>query len=259
MVRAGGRLRRAAAEGRARCGRPWSRWAPPPGRSRSRRTPGTDTLVDEDSARVQGDRGLPPGLRRRRRRSCWSRRTCGKLVLTKDLRPLFELETCLAGGTELAAQLPRREKQPLPAVCDEIAELAPEQGRLRAGDLPLPERRPDPAGCCRARSAARARRPAGGRQAARAGAPRSGRLGARAAAGRAGRRAAGPRPVPEPARAARAPVRDHLAIPRLDDPNFVSRVVFDQSQAGRHAQGALRLPLPERRRGADHRSGCGPT
>ncbi len=48
-----------------------------------------------------------------------------KLVLTKDLQPLFELETCLAGGTQLGATLPRRQGTPLPAVCDQIAELAP--------------------------------------------------------------------------------------------------------------------------------------
>src|SRR5437762_2108585 len=31
-----------------------------------------------------------------------------KLVLTKDLEPLFELEECFAGGTQLAAALPHR-------------------------------------------------------------------------------------------------------------------------------------------------------
>ena len=54
-----------------------------------------------------------------------ARQDLRQLVLTKDLSALFELETCLAGGTDLAEQLPRRENRPLPEVCDEIAELAP--------------------------------------------------------------------------------------------------------------------------------------
>ena len=48
-----------------------------------------------------------------------------KLVLTKDLEPLFELEECFAGGTQLAEALPHRRKQPLPPVCGEIAKLHP--------------------------------------------------------------------------------------------------------------------------------------
>ena len=35
--------------------------------------------------------------------------------------------------------------------------------------------------------------------------------------------------------------------PSLDDPNFVSTLVFDSDQARRHAQAALRLPVPEPR------------
>ena len=46
-------------------------------------------------------------------------------ILTQDLQALFELETCLAGGTELAENLPRRSQEPLPEVCERIAELAP--------------------------------------------------------------------------------------------------------------------------------------
>ena len=32
----------------------------------------------------------------------------------------------------------------------------------------------------------------------------------------------------------------------LNDPNFVSALVFDPSRGARHAEGALRLPVPER-------------
>src|SRR5436189_72183 len=56
-----------------------------------------------------------------------------KLVLTKDLEPLFELEECFAGGTELAASLPHRQKQPLPPVCDQIAKLHPSQSVFGPG------------------------------------------------------------------------------------------------------------------------------
>ena len=85
---------------------------------------GTETLVDRDSAEFQaterfresfGDEAAVVLVREDLRR----------LTLTGDLQALFELETCLAGGTELAETLPRRQGAPLPEVCDQIAELAP--------------------------------------------------------------------------------------------------------------------------------------
>jgi hydrophobe/amphiphile efflux-3 (HAE3) family protein len=91
---------------------------------------GTDTLVDEDSREFQaterfreefGDDSAVILVREDLR----------KLVLTQDLQPLFELETCLAGGTEFATTLPRQQNKPLPEVCDRIAELAP--GRVVFG------------------------------------------------------------------------------------------------------------------------------
>lgn len=91
---------------------------------------GTDTLVDEDSREFQaterfreefGDDSAVILVREDLR----------KLVLTQELQKLFELETCLAGGTDIAATLPRRRNQPLPEVCDEIADLAP--GRVVFG------------------------------------------------------------------------------------------------------------------------------
>jgi uncharacterized protein len=85
---------------------------------------GTETLVDEDSRefkateRFREDFGDDAAV-------VLVRQDVRQLVLTKDLQPLFELETCLAGGTELGDTLPRREDEPLPEVCDRIAELAP--------------------------------------------------------------------------------------------------------------------------------------
>ena len=85
---------------------------------------GTDTLVDDDSEEVRAtDRfheqfGDEPVI-------VLAREDLRQLVLTDDLQKLFELESCLAGGTDLAAQLPQSSKQPLPEVCDQIADLAP--------------------------------------------------------------------------------------------------------------------------------------
>ncbi len=85
---------------------------------------GTDTLVDEDSEEVRAtDRfheqfGDEPVV-------VLARQDLRKLVLTEDLLRLFELESCFAGGTQLAEQLPQRPQKPLPEVCSEIADLAP--------------------------------------------------------------------------------------------------------------------------------------
>ena len=83
---------------------------------------GTDTLVSKGSAEFEAtekfheDFGDEPVI-------ILGEEDLRKLVLTRDLQSLFELETCLAGGTQLAASLPQREKRPLPGVCDQIAEL----------------------------------------------------------------------------------------------------------------------------------------
>ena len=84
---------------------------------------GTETLVDE---------GSPEFAATERFRDQFGddaavvlvREDLQRLVLTEDLRPLFELETCLAGGTPIATTLPRS-REPLPEVCEEIADLAP--------------------------------------------------------------------------------------------------------------------------------------
>jgi hydrophobe/amphiphile efflux-3 (HAE3) family protein len=85
---------------------------------------GTETLVDEDSRefkateRFREDFGDDAAV-------ILVRGNLRQLVLTKDLQSLFELETCLAGGTEFGATLPIRDERPLPEVCDRIADLAP--------------------------------------------------------------------------------------------------------------------------------------
>ena len=85
---------------------------------------GTETLVDEDSREFRAterfgeDFGADSAV-------VLVREDLRKLVLTEDLGKLLELEACLAGGTEISAALPVSEEQPLPEVCEEIAEMAP--------------------------------------------------------------------------------------------------------------------------------------
>ena len=85
---------------------------------------GTDTLVSKGSSEFQATQdfhqkfGDEPVI-------VLVKEDLRKLVLTKDLEPLFELEECFAGGTQLAQALPHKTKEPLPPVCDRIAQLRP--------------------------------------------------------------------------------------------------------------------------------------
>lgn len=85
---------------------------------------GTDTLLDRGSASYRATErfrqafGDDAAL-------ILAREDLGKLLTGDDLRALFELETCLAGGTELGSDLPRRPGKPLPEVCDRIERLVP--------------------------------------------------------------------------------------------------------------------------------------
>jgi uncharacterized protein len=85
---------------------------------------GTETLVDEDSReftateRFREDFGDEAAV-------VLVRGSLRELLLTQDLGKLLELEACLAGGTPIAETLPVAQGEPLPGVCDEIAELAP--------------------------------------------------------------------------------------------------------------------------------------
>jgi uncharacterized protein len=151
-----------------------------------------------------------------------------KLVLTKDLEPLFELEECFAGGTQLAQSLPTRQKQPLPPVCDQIAKLRPSHSVFGpATFLYL-----SVAGIQQALQG----QIGGAQQQAQAVAEQARRAAAKKGASSA-----------EQQQAANAAAQQVLgqfqqsliqvalqygitSIPRLDDPTFVSRVVFDESK-----------------------------
>jgi hypothetical protein len=93
---------------------------------------GTDTLVSKGSSEFRATQdfhqkfGDEPVI-------VLAKEDLRKLVLTKDLEPLFELEECFAGGTQLAASLPHRKTQPLPPVCDQISKLHPSRSVFGPG------------------------------------------------------------------------------------------------------------------------------
>ncbi len=188
---------------------------------------GTDTLVSKGSSEYRAtqafhqDFGDEPVV-------VLAREDLRKLVLTRDLEPLFELEECFAGGTQLAAALPHRRKEPLPPVCGQIAKLHPSRSVFGpATFLYLSV--------------------AGIQQALQGqigGATQEARLAARNAQRAAAKTGASPAQQQQAASAAAQQVLGQFqsglvqlalkygitSVPRLDDPNFVSRVVFDQSK-----------------------------
>jgi uncharacterized protein len=151
-----------------------------------------------------------------------------KLVLTKDLEPLFELESCFAGGTQLAQALPRKQKEPLPPVCDRIAQLRPSHSVFGpATFLYL-----SVAGIQQALQG----QIGGAAQQARAAADQARKQAAKRGASAAEQEQA----ANSAAQAVLSQFQSSLvqvaleygitSLPRLDDPDFVSRVVFDESK-----------------------------
>jgi predicted RND superfamily exporter protein len=188
---------------------------------------GTDTLVSKGSPEFKAteafhrDFGDEPVI-------VLVKEDLRKLVLTKDLEPLFELEECLAGGTQLAKSLPHRTRRPLPPVCDRIAQLRPSRSVFGPGTFLYLS-------------------VAGIQQALQGqigGAGQAAQLAGRRAARRAAQRGASQAEQQQAANAAAQQVlrgfQGNLiqvalkygitSIPRLDDPSFVSRVVFDESK-----------------------------
>jgi uncharacterized protein len=188
---------------------------------------GTDTLVDEGSGefkateRFHEDFGDEPVI-------VLVEEDLQKLVLTKDLQSLFELETCLAGGTQLAESLPRREKQPLPVVCNRIAQLQPS----RAVFGPATFLYLSVAGIQQAL------------QGQIGGAVETARNAAKEARKRAAEQGLSASEQEEAGNAAAQQILSQFqgnlvqvalqygitSVPRLDDPQFVSRVVFAEGQ-----------------------------
>ncbi len=188
---------------------------------------GTDTLVDEDSAEFQaterfrekfGDDAAVVLVREDLR----------KLVLTEDLEALFELETCLAGGTELGSVLPRRQNEPLPEVCDRIAELAPSRVVFGPATFLF-------------QSVAQIQQVfqeqvGGAQQTAQAAAQEAQRRAARQGLSEEEQRQAGQAAAQQvtasfQATLAQLALQFNLtSLPAIDDPEFVSRVVFDPAK-----------------------------
>jgi hypothetical protein len=188
---------------------------------------GTDTLVSKGSSEYKAtqafhqDFGDEPVI-------VLVKEDLRKLVLTRDLEPLFELEECLAGGTQLAASLPHRQKEPLPPVCDQIAKLRPSHSVFGPGTFLYLS-------------------VAGIQQALQGqigGATQAAQLAGQRAKQAAAKQGASPAQQQQAANAAAQAVVGQFqsglaqvaikygitSIPRLDDPNFVSRVVFDESK-----------------------------
>jgi predicted RND superfamily exporter protein len=188
---------------------------------------GTDTLVSKSSSEYKATQdfhqefGDEPVI-------VLAKEDLRKLVLTKDLEPLFELEECFAGGTQLAASLPHRKKQPLPPVCDQIAKLHPSRSVFGPGTFLYLS----VAGIQQALQG----QIGGASQAAR----EAGQRAARAAANRGASTAEQQQAGNAAAQQVLSQFQSQLiqvalkygitSVPRLDDPNFVSRVVFDQSK-----------------------------
>jgi uncharacterized protein len=188
---------------------------------------GTDTLVNKGSSEYKAtqafhqDFGDEPVI-------VLVKEDLRKLVLTKDLEPLFELEECFAGGTQLAASLPHRKKQPLPPVCEQIAKLHPSRSVFGPGTFLYLS----VAGIQQALQG----QIGGASQAAREAGKRAAQAAAKRGASTAEQQQAGNAAAQQllsqfQSQLVQVALKYGItAIPRLDDPNFVGRVVFDQSK-----------------------------
>ncbi|HEX3563644.1 MAG TPA: MMPL family transporter, partial [Solirubrobacterales bacterium] len=188
---------------------------------------GTDTLVNKGSSEYKATQdfhqefGDEPVI-------VLAKEDLRKLVLTKDLEPLFELEECFAGGTQLAASLPHQTKKPLPPVCDQIAKLHPSRSVFGPGTFLYLS----VAGIQQALQG----QIGGASQAAQ----QAGQRAAKAAANRGASTAEQQQAASAASQQVLSQFQSQLiqvalrygitSIPRLDDPNFVSRVVFDPSK-----------------------------
>ncbi len=188
---------------------------------------GTETLVDADSReagateRFREEFGDDPTV-------VLVRQDLRELLLTGDIEPLFELETCLAGGTALGEEAPRRENRPLPPVCDEIAELAPSLAVIGPASFLYQS-------ASQIQLALRGQVGSANRAAKRA-AQAAQRSAAEAGASESEQRAAGEAAAQEVVRRFQAELlRLGLQFgitgpPQFGDPEFANRVVFDPEQ-----------------------------
>ena len=169
-----------------------------------------------------------------------------QLVLTQDLGKLLLLEGCVSGNAppdELTRGVPT------PAVCNELAESKPARvvygpatflNQFAQQAIALLQQQSQ-----QSVAASDAAAIAAYKQSLREGLPESE---ARAAA-EVAKQAVLDEFI---ANAQRLAARYGLSgVPSLDDPNYVSQVVFDSGLRGRHAEGQVLLSLPVERFGAD--------
>ena len=197
-----------------------------------------------------------PALRRRRGRTCWCASRSAKLVLTADLERLIA-----PGG------LPRRQRAQgrEPVRRREQAVRGARRSSSRSRSSTAPAR----SSTSRSRQIQDAVQRAAGRRSSGAGAEAVNaalRAGARrratrkaepqapAAAGAAARAGAGTDATRSSSRSSRASRASRRSTTRA----FISQLVFDPARGAGHAEGALRLPLPEPRRCADPGAAASP-
>ena len=209
---------------------------------------GTDPLVDSGSATYRRDPGLRAQVRRRRRSSSSSRATSTSSCSPRDLGKLLALEGCLSGNVEGGKVFTDR---PAPAPCAALAASRAGAGgarRRRPSSTSPRSRRPTFSRASRRPRSSRRARPPRRRSsapAARASATEQQQAAANAAA------AGGPDASSGSGYCSSRSQYGQTGLPRLDDPTFVSAVVFDPARPGARRSRASAICLPELRRRAD--------
>ena len=197
---------------------------------------GTDTLVDDDSPtfqateRVRQSFGEDPV-------AIVARGDVSRLVLTANLGQLLRLEGCLAGN-------PPEEVDPLPGPCTELAELQPTQlvsgpaTFLNQAVIGIGQQLNETLATAQAQARAFAQRIV--REAREQGMPEA-RVQALA-------QAASQQVIQgyQDQLIQTAATYGLTSIPRLDDPTFVSRVVFDSRRAGAIPKAKLAFLFPNK-------------
>ena len=197
---------------------------------------GTDTLVDDDSPtfqateRVRQSFGEDPV-------AIVARGDVSRLVLTANLGQLLRLEGCLAGN-------PPEEIDPLPGPCTELAELQPAQivagpaTFLNQAVIGIGQQLNETLATAQAQARAFAQRIV--REAREQGIPEA-RIQALAEAASQQILSGYQNQLIQT-----AATYGLTSIPRLDDPTFVSRVVFDSRRAGSIPKAKLAFLFPNR-------------
>lgn len=199
---------------------------------------GTDTLLDSGSASYRSTESFRKAFGDDAA-LILAREDLSKLLTGEDLRALFELETCLAGGTRLGSDLPRQPGRPLPEVCERIEELAP--ARAIYGPASFLYQSVDQISSVLRRQVATARTEAG--RAAESARQRALSEGLSSTEADSAAQEASDAVLKQFNQAVLRLALSYgiTGVPRLDDPSFIGRVVFD-SQGNTKSQFAQLFP-----------------